>query len=91
METRKILPTIALTALLAPLGACVTQGSKLAANEGRPLERCDQITGTRITVRPGGVCETQGQRMKTYSAEELAQTGKFDVLQALQYLDPSMQ
>lgn len=89
MKSRQTCSFLVLTALL-PLGACVAPGPMQAESNGRLSGRCDQITGTRITVRPGGVCETYGQRMKIYSAEELAMTGKFDWLQALQYLDPSM-
>lgn len=91
MPAARFLSATLLAAVLLGLGACASQPSPLAARESDTADRSSCIpTGSRIRTRDGD-CSPKGYPFRSYSAEELQDTGEIDLLEALRQIDPAFQ
>lgn len=82
-------------ALLLLVAVCLGAGGVKAADApARPdVKRCEPVTGSRIAVKPaaGQRCDKPSQPfLRSYSREELQSTGRVDLDEALNVLDPSI-
>lgn len=91
MKFRAKTLAIAAAAMLAPLAAMAadTKVSNEAKAE-KPVAACKQVTGSRIKPRDASRCDkSSSQPWRSYSADELQQTGEIDMAEALRKLDPA--
>jgi hypothetical protein len=91
-------------ALLLLVAACLGAGGVDAAEPAAPAatdagavpaakgaERCAPATGSRIArkVKPGESCEVHHNNLRSYSRDDLERTGRIDLDEALETLDPA--
>ena len=104
MKFRSRLLAVTVAALLMPvaaLAADTTQAEKAPATEKAEPKKaeataaaatCDKVTGSRIKPTKETSCEKASNRpIRTYTADELLNTGETDLAAALRKLDPSFQ
>jgi hypothetical protein len=102
MKFRSRLLAMTVAALLMPvaaLAADTTQTEKEPAREKAEPKKaeaaaatCDKVTGSRIKPTRETSCEKASNRpIRTYTADELRNTGETDLGAALRKLDPSFQ
>jgi hypothetical protein len=93
MKIRARILAISAAALLAPLAAMSADTKaegKTRAKAEKPAAVCEQVTGSRIKPRDATSCEkSSNQRYRSFTAEELQQTGSIDLAEALRKLDPA--
>jgi|SRR5581483_147903 len=89
--------TLAITALLASLVGCANGPQTRASNTSPPIMPGDrfalycapQPTASRIPPDPRR-CSAGASNVRTYTGEQLEQTGATQVGDALRYLDPEI-
>ncbi len=86
----RVLPAALLAAALLGLGACAAQpAAPLAANDNAAPDHDNCTpTGSRIRSRDGD-CTPKGYPFRSYSAEELQNTGQISLGEALRQIDPA--
>lgn len=90
MNSRAVLRALAPALALMPLAACVSHSPRLADSRGTSLHAvCDAepVTGTRIRSAADGNCKPSNSPFKTYSADDLLNTGEGEISSALRELD----
>lgn len=91
MPSARFLSATLLAAVLLVTAACASQPTPLAANDNASADRSSCIpTGSRIRTRDGD-CSPKGYPFRSYSAEELQDTGEIGLLEALRQIDPAFQ
>lgn len=89
MKPKVPLQIALLCGALVVLSGCATPKPAALADTGdASLEKCDQVTGSRIRGPARANCEPLGP-FRSYSAEELQSTGEMDLSEALRQLDPT--
>ena len=75
-----------------PAAAAAEAKSKQA--DAKPEEtkaKCAYVTGSRIKHDPPVDCDQSTSNLRTYTAEDLQNTGQIDIGDALRWLDPRFQ
>jgi hypothetical protein len=94
MNRRTIGAMPILAAASAIVAGCALPAPQLAnadRGEATSLERCEQVTGSRILRRSTEGCEAVNYPLKSFSAEQIQGTGEMDLHDALRMLDPAFQ
>jgi hypothetical protein len=104
MKFRSTLLTVLAAGLLMPAAVLAEETAKPAKEataekaEAKKAEvkkadsaKCAEVTGSRIKPTKTGDCQTVSNRpIRTYTSEELQNTGEMDLASALKSLDPSI-
>ncbi len=100
MKFRSRLLAVLAAALLMPIATVAADAGKAEKEPAREkvepkkdeTAACDKVTGTRIKPTRETSCEKASNRpIRTYTADELRNTGEIDLAAALRRLDPSIQ
>jgi len=70
------------------------EAKQAAADTGRSKQavaKCEYVTGSRIRHDPPVDCDDAAPGVRSYSADELRQTGEINLSDALRKLDPRFQ
>ncbi len=80
---------VPVTTLAADTAPAAKQAVKQEVQAKKPAATCDTVTGTRIRPRKDSGCDSASNRpIRIYSAEELQNTGRTDLADALRSISP---
>ena len=99
MNFRKQIVVACATSLLVPLAVLAADAPAAAAAAAKEAARkeveakkasalCEAVTGTRIRPAKDDNCRASVSPFRSYTAEDLQQTGKIGLAEALRDLDP---
>lgn len=74
-----------------PVAAPEAKAKQTDAKSADTKAKCTYVTGSRIKHDPPVDCDSGVLGLRTYSAEEIQQTGQIDLNEALRWLDPRFQ
>jgi Ni/Co efflux regulator RcnB len=74
-----------------PVAAAEAKAEQAQAKPDESKAKCTYVTGSRIRHDPPVDCDQSTSNLRTYTAEDLQNTGQIDIGDALRWLDPRFQ
>jgi hypothetical protein len=78
-------------AMTKPVAASEVKTGQAAAKPADAKATCEYVTGSRIKHAPPVDCDQAAPGLRSYTAEDLQNTGHVDIAEALRWLDPRFQ
>jgi hypothetical protein len=73
-----------------PVAAADAKAAKVDGKSEDTRAKCEYVTGSRIRHVPPVDCEYATPGLRSYSADDIANTGQIDMSEALRWLDPRL-
>lgn len=100
MKLKNLYCAVCCTAILLPAAVLAEESAATAKtpdkteSQAKPDKtaktQCAQTTGSRIKPAKSRDCSPSTSAVRTYSGEQLRETGKLDTVEALRQLDPAV-